>query len=196
MLFNKFFVAATALFGFASLVLANPIAHELEKKDVEARQLTDVTSLLNGLLGTVTGITSGLGPATATGGDPTAIIGDLLGALTGATSTLTDPANAGLPLGLGGATAIVSVMVSIVLNIVLSLITVVGLTATVKASVDLALNDLVVALNVFVPGIGTLIGAAIPIVDLGLLVFLDLSSVISVLGLVSILGGLLGGLGL
>ncbi|KAK7689581.1 hypothetical protein QCA50_007373 [Cerrena zonata] len=200
MLFSKLFVPLVAIFGFATVAFATPIAEpaplaELETRDTQATGATGVMSALQELQAAVSPIVSQLSQAAATGQDPTPLLNNLRDTFTTHTTNIKKFSKNTVV-----AKADVTAVVSISLNIFLSIILVLGkfsiISVILSAHVDVFLSTFFTALDVVAPGVAAAVGAGIPSANVGLLVVLRLVAVINIFGLGGLLGGLLGIIGL
>ncbi|KAH8107158.1 hypothetical protein BXZ70DRAFT_1004031 [Cristinia sonorae] len=204
MLFSKFITPLIALMSIG-VAIASPVAEpapapaavearDLHARAIEARQLDSILGIVQGLESTVTPILASLTSATGAGQDVTGIIGELVSAITGATSSL-GGLGGGTPLGLGSATAVVTVVIQIIVSIV-GVLGNLSVAANLLAQVDAVLGPFLTTLNSLIPGVTGLIGSGLPGASLIPLALSQLTSVIGILGLLSILSPILGLLGL
>ncbi|KAI0790947.1 hypothetical protein C8Q75DRAFT_732572 [Abortiporus biennis] len=203
MLFSKVFFPVLAVFGFASSVFAAPApvaapepAAVVVRNEIEARQLPDLAGILSTLESTIGPILSQI-ESTVLNNGAASEISDLLGELTSAISDATSSIGALGPasIALASAGAVIAVVINIILTIVVTLSGLPILNLVLNAQLDSFVSNLLTSLEKVVPGASTAVGSGLPVSSLGLLSVLQLLNSVNLLGLGSLLSGILGLLG-
>ncbi|KAH8101728.1 hypothetical protein BXZ70DRAFT_72071 [Cristinia sonorae] len=188
MLFSKFILPVVGFFAVASLTVASPVAAEaaVEARAADTADATNVLSLVQGLNSDLNNMLNGQSRM-----DANTAVSQLETMVNGAVTNIKKAK-------LAKADVHATVLVSI--NIIVSIIAILGkfsiIDLILAARVDVFIGAFISALEPFSPGIGSLIGAGIPSVNLGIFVFLRLVISIRILGLGGLLGGLLGIIGI
>jgi len=185
MLFGKFLLPVLGLFSAASFAVATPFAssNAIESRAADA---VNVLSLVQGLDSSLTSILNSQQKT-----DANTIVSQLESTFNGVTANIKQATLA---------KADVKATISVSINIFVSLLAILTkfsiLDLVLGARIDVFIGAFISALEVFSPGIGSLIGAGIPSIHLSIFVSLRLLISIRILGLGGILGGLLGIIGI
>ncbi|TCD63162.1 hypothetical protein EIP91_005890 [Steccherinum ochraceum] len=189
MLFSKFIVPVLSLFSIASFAFATPVSSASAIVEARAADTTDVTNVLSLVQSLDSTLTNMLNSNQKTSASD--MVSQLESTVNG---VVTNVKKAKL------AQADVHATIAVSINIIVSIIAILGkfsiIDLVLAARVDVFIGAFISSLEVFSPGIGALIGAGIPSVNLGIFVFLRLVISIRILGLGGILGGLLGIIGI
>ncbi|THH26643.1 hypothetical protein EUX98_g7541 [Antrodiella citrinella] len=189
MLFSQFILPVFGMFSIASFAVGTPVSPSvaIEARAADATDATSVLSLVQGLESTLTNMLN-IQPETT---NANSMLSQLESTFNGVTANVKTATLA---------QADVHATISVSINIIVTLIAIINkfsiLDLVLGARVDVFLGAFVSALEVFSPGIGSLIGAGIPTVSLGIFVSLRLVISINILGLGGLLGGLLGIIGI